>query len=131
MKHFTEYMRDVSKQTFSAASIVDSRGKQAGSIIIRFTDSYIGYNHNVCVLMYGVDGLDYGTTAKGGMYSQPQTMVRHFEAHGVKCFNFYGERIFGNYQKNRKVLVADSLSRFSDVHSIKNGNKKYALHWVM
>jgi len=144
MPHFTDYMQYVSKQTFSAAAIIDSDGKSAGKIIVRYTDATIGYNHNVCVLFYPVDGMNYSNTKKGGTYNEPATLVQMLESNNITAYLHDGNRVTSDYDliygKRRKtpnkrinnnISHAESMSRFSDISSIKYKRKKYNLVWVM
>lgn len=119
MKSIFEYTNNVSRQTFSAASIVDSKGKQVGKIIIRFTDSNIGYNHLVYVQLPGfVRG-----QAKGNTYNQPVTLFRLIQDNGFRCFAGRGREVmtYGD---------AESLSSFNDIASLKKGNRTYTINWV-
>ena len=42
----------LSKQSVSAAAIIDSHGNLAGKVLVRFTHSYIGWNHEVEIIFY-------------------------------------------------------------------------------
>ena len=57
MKSLIDKIDSMGKQSVSAAVITDSSGNMAGKILVRFTDSYIGWNHEVCLVMYSVDNV--------------------------------------------------------------------------
>jgi len=127
MKHFIDYSHNVSKQTFSAAVIVDSEGRQVGKIIIRFTDSQIGYNHNVGVIFYPAE-LSFEKTRKGGTYDQPGTLFKVLHDAGIEV-----------YAHNKRVVRCDalnsvrydSLSTFSDITKLSYKGVDYSILWAM
>jgi hypothetical protein len=132
MPHFIDYSSHVSKQTFSAAAITDSKGNQVGRIIIRFTDAQIGYNHHVGVSFYPAD-IDFGATLKGSTYSQPITLVKAFDAASVRCYDWHNRIISSEYRNtdDSKIVLADCMSRFDEIVSLKFKRKSYNLLWVM
>ncbi len=131
MTHFIDYTCNVSKQTFSAAVITDSKGKQVGKIIIRFTDSQIGYNHQVGVIFYPAD-LDFSKALKGGTYSQPGTLFHLLDAAGIKQFNFSGQRIVGYDDKAApNTQIYDSMSTFNEITTLKYKRKTYNVLWAI
>ncbi len=131
MKHFIDYANNVSKQTFSAAVIVDSNGVMAGRIIIRFTDSQIGYNHQAGVLFH-IAGIDFSDTRKGNTYSQPGTLFHILDNAGVKQFNFGGQRIVGYDDKDEpNSQIYDSMSTFNEITTLKFKRKTYRILWAM
>ncbi len=129
MKHFIDFTCNVSKQTFSAAAIVDNKGVQQGRIIIRFTDSQIGYNHQVGVI-FAPESLDFGNTSKGNTYSQPGTLFHMLDNAGVKCFNRSGDKIT-NYGDKEQGQCYDSMSSFNEIVTLKYNRKTYRVLWVM
>ena len=130
MQHFIDHYHVVKKQTFDTAIITNGNGKVAGKIIVRYTDSQIGYNNETGVLVYGVDGLDFNNTMKGSTYNH-DSVYRLLRNAGAKVFHHNGQQ-FGDYSdKNRDGLVmSDSMSRCTDFISFKIGNRKYTINWV-
>ncbi len=132
MTHFIDYTQNVSKQTFSAAIITDSKGKQVGKIIIRFTDSQIGYNHQVGVIFHPSDCLGFDKTSKGGTYSQPGTLFHLLDTDGIKQFNFGGQRIVGYDDKTApNTQIYDSMSTFNEITTLKYKRKTYNVLWAI
>lgn len=127
MKYLIDKIDSLSRQSVSAAVIVDSKGNQAGKVLIRFTDSYIGWNHEVSAVIYGSD-LNMRTSSKGGTYDKPGTLYKMFKDAGFKCFTHNDNRI-GDYSDKHPVCY-DSLSVFNDIHYVKNGNTKYRIMWA-
>lgn len=129
MNHFIDYTNHLSKQTFSAAAIVDSGGKQVGEIIIRFTQSQIGYNHQVGVIFHPAE-LDFSNNKKGGTHEQPGTLFYILREAGVKAFNFGGDLIttYGDKAEGRHY---NSMSRFDEIITLKYKRKIYRILWVM
>jgi hypothetical protein len=125
MTHFIDYTSNISKQTFSAAAITDRKGNMVGKIIVRFTDSQIGYNHQVGVLFYNAD-LDFSETLKGGTYNQPDTLFTVLTNANIKCYDWHQNQITA-----RGANSADSLSSFNDIRYIKHNRKTYTLNWVL
>ena len=130
MKHFIDNYCTVKAQTFDTAIITDSNGKVAGKIIVRYTNSQIGYNNETAILMYSIDGLDYTNTRKGSTYNQ-ESVFYILRDVGAKVYNYQGKQ-FGMYgDKDRENLImADSISRCTEFSSFKIGNRKYNINWV-
>jgi len=128
MKHFFNRANGMSKHAISTAAIIDSDGNLAGKIVIRFTDSQVGWNHEAGVLFYPAD-IDFSDSRKGSTYSQPDTLYYVFREAGIKCFDWQGRR-FGDYSDRHDVMI-DSQSRFNDIATIKHGRKKYRLLWII
>ena len=128
MKYLRDKIDTLSKQSVSAAAITDSNGKQVGKVFIRFTDSYIGWNHEVCVIVYGDGELHGMNSRKGGCYDKPATLYFMLRDAGYRVFN----RTFriGDYQ-DKTLCNYDSLSRFEDISHFKKGNKVFNLLWVV
>ena len=122
----------VSKQTFSAAVITDSKGKQVGKIIIRFTDSQIGYNHEVGVLFHPAE-LSFRESHKGNTYAQPDTLYFLLSRAGIKCYNWSGQRVidYTLIEKGVKGQNYNSMSRFDEIVKLKHGRKEYNVLWAM
>lgn len=118
MQNFLDHTSHVKKQTFSAAVILDAKGKMRGRIVVRFTPSQIGYNHQVGAIVYGTD-LDFNTTQKGGTYDQPQSLVKLLKAHGMKAIHHNGDEL------------SDCHGRFDDCDRIKHGRKVYRVIWAI
>ena len=130
MKHFIDYSQNVSKQTFSAAVIVDSEGKQVGKIIIRFTDSQIGYNHNVGVIFYPAE-LNFEKTRKGGTYDQPGTLFKVLHDAGIKVYA-HNKRVDGyDGHDIANAVRYDSLSTFNDITGLSYNDDEYSILWAM
>ena len=131
MTHFIDYTCNVSKQTFSAAVIIDSQGKQRGKIIIRFTDSQIGYNHHVGVIFHPAE-LNFSDTRKGSTYSQPGTLFKLLANNGIESYNFNNQLIVGYSKKQPKnTQMYDSMSRFDEIVKLKFNRKTYRVLWAM
>jgi len=131
MKHFIDYSSHVSKQTFSAGVIVDNKGKQAGKIVIRFTDSSVGYNHHIGVVFYPAE-MSFKDNAKGGTYSQPRTLFKLFSDSNVKCYTH--NKLIIDYDSRKKHpdgTIYDSLSRFDEITRLKFKRKSYNVFWAM
>ena len=129
-RHFIDHSDHISRQTFSAAVILDSKGRLQGRIMIRFTPSQIGYNHEVGVIFHPA-GVDYASTMKGGTYSQPSTLIELLDANGVKSYTWSGDLIFNQSRGEPGQVCAESLSQFSDVASLKHGRKSYRVLWAL
>jgi len=129
MKHFIDHYQIVKKQTFDTAIITNSKGKIAGKIIVRYTDSQIGYNNETGILLYAAD-LDFGNTLKGDTHNK-ENVFRLLRSVGAKVYDHSGSQ-FGTYSdKNRSELrMADSVSQCRDFVSFKIGNSKYKIHWI-
>lgn len=129
MTHFLDHYSTVKKQTFDTAIITDSKGV-AGKIIVRYTDSNIGYNNETAVLVHGIDGLDFGNTRKGDQYDKTNVFDL-LRGAGAKVYDHSGQQ-FGDYScKNRDELrMCDSVSRCTDFVSFKIGNRKFNINWV-
>lgn len=150
-KHFIDHSNAVKAQTFSCAAIIDGKGKSCGRIIIRYTKSHIGYNHEVGVQFY--DGanpkpadINFNQTEKGGTYDSPSTLFKMLAEKQFKCFTFNKNPIMSpkaarKYNADNQESISkglkrdayshDSLSRFSEVNQIKLGRKTYSVHWVL
>ena len=128
MKYLIDKIDSLSKQSVSAAAITDSSGNLAGKVLVRFTQSYIGWNHEVVAFLFGKEGMRANNSKKGGTYENPTTLYKLINEAGLKCFD-YNKRKFGHYDKGT-VNIA-SMSQFSDIRYIKDGNKLYTLHWVI
>lgn len=133
-KHFIDKINSLSRQSISAAAIVDSDGDMAGKVLIRFTDSQYGWNHEVGVTMWrqadnGRQSLDFGRSSKGGTYNRPGTLYFMLREAGFRCFMHGGKEI-GDYE-NKTGCNYDSLSSFSDIAFIKQGNRKFRLLWIV
>jgi len=120
----------ISRQTFSAAVIVDSEGNQAGKVVVRFTPSQIGYNNQVGVIFHPAD-LSFSKTIKGNSYSAPTTLVRLLNQAGVTCCDWGGTEIVAGHKASEGQVSSESLSRFDDVASIKHGRKQYSVLWAI
>ena len=118
----------LNKQSFSAAAIVDAQGNSAGRVIIRFTDSQIGWNHEVGVI-FSDAGLNLAHTSKGNTYSTPGTLYFMLREAGVKSYTWNGKQI-GDYD-NKTGQNYDSLGRFDDIAKLKIGRKHYNLLWII
>lgn len=118
MKHFIDHINMVSKQTFSCALIFDAKGKQCGKIIVRFTDSQIGYNHQLG-MVFG--DLDFGTTFKGDCYSNPDTLIKALQSIDCKALNF----------RKEIVGIGSGSSQFNDIKYIRQGRKTFRIEWCM
>ena len=108
MKHFIDSYSNLSKQTFDTAIIVDSKGKQAGKIIVRYTNSQIGCNNQTGVIFYPSD-LNFEKTEKGSSYNQDSVYTLLSDSgcsvysHGMKKFTTYGK-------KEKNCQMSDSVS---------------------
>jgi len=130
--NFIDYTCNVSKQTFSAAAIVDSKGKQVGKIVIRFTDATIGYNHQVGVIFYPAE-INYKDNRKGNTYAQPDTLFYILRDAGIKVYNFGGDQVI-DYDMAKKGIKGqnyDSMSRFDEIVKLKYNRKTYRILWCM
>jgi hypothetical protein len=130
--NFIDYVNHVSKQTFSAAVITDSKGKQVGKIVIRFTGSQIGYNHEVGVVFYPAD-INFSSTRKGNTYGQPGSLYYLLRDAGVKMYNFSGNQVI-DYDMQKKGVSGqnyDSMSRFDEIVKLKFNRKSYNVLWCM
>ena len=113
----------VSKQTISAAVITDSKGRACGRVLVRFTDSQVGYNHEVAVIFHeGETSIDAGTSSKGSCYSNPSTLVKKLQAENLKPLQHSGKPIEG---------CGDYLSQFTDVCGFKMGRKRFDILWAI
>ena len=130
MTNFIDHTSHVSKQTFSAAVITDSKGKQVGKIIIRFTDAQIGYNHEVGVVFYPAD-LNFSETLKSGVNNNPDTLYHLLNNNGIKVYSRYSQLIGYKNKETNKTVRYDSLSDFSDIVRIKFNRKSYNVLWCM
>ena len=130
MKHFFDKLNSMTKQSFSAAAIVDAKGNHVGRVLIRFTDSYIGWNHEAGVIFHAENvALNMNSTRKGNTYSTPGTLYYLFRDAGVKCYDRRDQQI-GDYD-NKTAVNYDSLSRFDDIASVKISRKIYKLLWIL
>jgi hypothetical protein len=131
MKYLIDKISSMTKQSVSAAAIVDSNGNMAGKVLVRFTDSQIGWNHEVSAVIYDSEGmvaLNMRNSRKGGTYDKPLSLYALFDDAGFVPFT-HNDRSIGSYDNKRDVNV-DSLSTFSDIAYVKKGNKRYSLMWV-
>ena len=123
--HFIDRLDHVSRQTFSAAVILDADGNQCGRIIVRFTDSQIGYNHEVGISFYHSQlpssESNFSMSRKGSCYSNPATMVDMLQELGFTCWT-HNKPVTGR---------GDYLSRFKDIESMKAGNRKFRILWAI
>ena len=129
-RHFIDHSDHISRQTFSAAVILNSAGTQVGKIIVRFTPSQVGLNHEVGVIFHPA-GIDYASTMKGGTYSQPSTLIELLDANGVKSYAWSGDLIISSHRAKAGEVSAGSLSQFNDVASLKHGRKTYRVLWAL
>ena len=119
----------LSKQSVSAAAIIDSNGNLAGKVLVRFTHSYIGWNHEVVAFLFNHDNMRANDSLKGGTYDTPATLYKIFHAAGLECLDWH-KRTIGGYSNKQEINV-DSLSGFNDIRYIKQGNKLFTLNWVI
>ena len=132
MKHFIDHTQNVSKQTFSAGVIVDSKGKMQGKVVIRFTDAQIGYNHQVGVVFYPAE-INFKDASKGGTYAQPDTLFYLLRDAGCKVYRRDGIRVIDYTLKDQGIdgQMYDSMSRFDEIEMIKYKRKTYRILWAM
>ena len=127
--NFQDHLNTVKKQTFDMAIITDSKGKSSGKIVVRYTDSQIGYNNQTGIVLYRYD-LDYGTTRKGSTYDQ-DSVFHLLRGIGAKVYNHSGVEFctYGDKKREGKIN-ADSISRCTEFVSFKIGRAKFTIHWV-
>jgi hypothetical protein len=130
MRHFYDIATGMQKHAISSAAIIDSKGEYAGKVIVRYTAGTIGWNHEVGVLFSAAD-MDLNTTAKGDSYSNPAALYDLLNDAGAKCFDWLGKRLGSWGSKHSYQIDVGSLSGFNNIRTIKLGNKKYTLIWVM
>ncbi len=119
--HYQDKVNTVSRQTLSAAVILNSKGHLCGKIIVRFTDARIGYSHEVGVVMDKLN-MDYDDNKKGGVYDTPKTLISMIAAAGGKPMA-HGKII------NKAHF--DVFSRFDEIDGIKVGRNKFKILWAL
>ena len=133
MKHFLDHTQNVSKQCFDTAVITDSKGKKVGKIIIRYTNSQIGYNNQTGILFYAGEGraLDFGTTVKGSTYNKDGVFTL-LSSIGAKVYGFNDLQFYdyNNKLTGDNTQSVDSISRCTEFLKFKIGNSVYNILWV-
>lgn len=128
-KYLLDKINSMSRQSVSTAVIVDSKGDMAGKILVRFTDSQIGWNHEISATLWGFmdengnNLLSMNKSKKGNCYSNPFTLFKLFNDAGLKCYDYSENPI--------SARRADSLSAFSSIAMIKHGNRKFRIYWAI
>ena len=137
MKHFQDHLAHVSSQTLNTAVIVDSKGEQRGSVIVRYTKSTDGYNNETGVCFYYGDyQLDYTKTIKGSRWMTGGLYELLSEHKGIKILDWHKREFytFNNKPKNRKEAAVmtgiDGISQPSEMRYIKIGNAVFSILWV-
>lgn len=129
-----DYIQDkintLTRQSVSAAAIIDSKGNMAGKILVCFTNGLYGWNHEVSACLFGHDKLSFGKSRKGNCYDNPTTLYKLLRDAGLTAYDWNGRKL-GHYDDKRPHVPVDSLSRFSDIRTIKHGRKSYRLEWVI
>ena len=128
MKYLIDKIVSMSKQSVSAAAIVNSKGEQCGKILVRFTNSTYGWNHEVSAILYEHETLNMKQITKGESESTPRALYALLKNNNIRCFTHNKE--IGDYS-NKLPCCYDSLSSFSDIARIKYRRKSYQLMWVV
>lgn len=120
MTHLIDKLNSISMQSVSAGAIIDSKGKQQGSIRIRFTKSMIGCNHRGQVLLFGTDSET--VEFNGNNYNQPIAMIEALNSIGLDVYD-HGTEVL-----NAKQSV---ISQFNDIKYIKVNDELLTIIWVI
>lgn len=118
--NFSDKINTVQNQCTDKAIITDSKGKAVGKIIVRYTDSHIGYNNETGIL-FDEFGLDFGTTQKGSTYDKKEVAKILLHA-GLQPLTWGKEKI--------TKRSASSLNNCTEVCFIKKGNRLFNILWV-
>jgi len=118
MKHFIDKINSMSKQSVSAAVVMHG-DKEAGKILVRWTDSQIGWNVELSAAMYGENEVGFKTTTKGNTYSNVMTLVNHFKQFGIVPLDW------------GKKPMDESHSQITDCRYLKEGRKTFKVLWAI
>ena len=125
---FNKYRRTM-KHGFNSAVIVDSKGDQRGTVIIRYTDATYGHNSET-QLSLSLPPEHHNASKKSDSYDRSSLFYMLTEL-GAKCYNWQGDQYHASAQKTGRPGVSiHGVSRESDLVSFKIGNKKFRVLWV-
>ena len=129
-KHFIDRVNSMSRHAFDQAIITNSKGEPCGKIIVRYTDSQIGWNNETSIILNGYP-LDFGVTKRGSTYDHG-SVFHLLRGVGAKVYGWNGTRYIGYEDKKPKTPyhMSDSTSNCRDFTSFKIGNKKFNILWV-
>lgn len=139
MTHFIDHLNTVKKQTFDMAVITNSKGQKVGKIIIRYTDSQIGYNNETGIIFQtrGDDPnhLDFSNTIKNGSYNVCNGVYELLTGIGAKLYGRNGVKFHGYMTKFSKPVPengqnVDSMSQPTEFEYFKIGNRRFNILWV-
>ena len=124
---FNKYRRTM-RHGFNSAVIVDSKGKQRGTIIIRYTDSQWGQNAESQISFSDVRS--HHNMSKNCDSYDRSSIFDLLTKIGAKCYNHQGDQYHGRPQQTGSGVSIHGISRESCLTSFKIGNKKYRVLWV-
>ena len=120
--------RRLMKHGFNSAVIVDSKGDQRGTVIIRYTDATYGHNSET-QLSLSLPPEHHNASKKSDSYDRSPLFYMLTEL-GAKCYNHQGDQYNDRPQQTGDGISIHGVSRESDLVSFKIGNKKYRVLWV-
>ena len=130
MKYFQDHLNTVKPQTFDMAIITDSKGKAKGKIIVRYTNSQIGYNNETGIVFHHQDiDINFSTTIKGDTYNKGAVFTLLTEQ-GCKVLDWSKTPFYTYSTKNKQGRNIDGISSCTDQKYIKVGNSLFTINWV-
>ena len=128
--HFMEKVNSMTRQAIDTAVIVDAKGQRRGKIIVRYTDSQIGWNNETGIIFhYGKSNLDFGKTVKGGAYDR-SAVYALLSSIGAKVYGWRGLQ-YHTYSdkptKGHNLQNVSGVSQCTDFTSFKIGNKTFKI----
>ncbi len=133
MSDVFEHFNNISRQTFDAAIITNSKGKKVGKILVRYTNAQIGWNNETGIYFYGHgdNRLEFSSTIKGNTYTNDSVYVL-LKNIGAKVYGFNDVRFYsyGEEPKTENRQSVDSISRCTEFLSFKLGNSKFNILWI-
>ena len=133
MSHIQDHLNNVSRQCFDTAIITDNKGNAKGKVIVRYTDSQMGFNNETGVIFHHNDiHINCTDTRKGSAYNQ-YNLYDILSENGCKVLGWNKEQFFnyGNKPKHFEGMQnIEGISSCKDMRYIKVGNSLFKIHWI-
>ena len=130
--NFIDKYSKLSRQCFDTAVITNSKGDRVGKIIVRYTDSHIGYNNETGIMFHGAGvTLDFSNTVKGNSYDK-SSVYEMLAGAGCRVYGYGGLEFTDDRGKmnNDNTQRVESISRCDEFTSFKKGNAVFRILWV-
>ena len=133
-KHFLDKVSSMSRQTIEAGIITGTDGVPVGRIIIRYTDSKIGWNHEASIWFNDLYNdkapcTNFMHTVKGDTYDVGNTTF------WLLCDKLEATLVHRDWSKNKdegyKSYDPNRIAAFKSIDYFKIGGKTYRIDWAI